>query len=217
MQVHAPRRVGFPFAHWVSGWRIGRINAWGPAAWHTRRDRPPFPDPQSLPGRTALLLDGFAETRLCRRVACDEVAAYRADVLAGQLPELLACGVDPTARHWVRRAVVAVTRWPDHWQRGFLLDEASRDALWQAFAVPVFEYLMTADCRLLAAECEAHDGLHVVGGNDANLWLSAVAEGESGFRLDWQPSRCGCGSWAPRFHVLPGVDAWTRFAAAAGD
>jgi hypothetical protein len=62
----------------------------------------------------------------------------------------------------------------------FLSDEPlspeQRDQLWEMFAVPVFEQLRTPDGELMAAECEAHDGLHLVGEN--------IPSG----------SACGCGS-----------------------
>jgi hypothetical protein len=41
----------------------------------------------------------------------------------------------------------------------FLSDE-DRDFIWNTFGVPVFEYLLDRDGRILARECEAHDGLH---------------------------------------------------------
>lgn len=41
-----------------------------------------------------------------------------------------------------------------------------RDLLWRAFEVPLFEQLCNADGRAVAAECEVHDGLHVL---DPNL------------------------------------------------
>lgn len=37
-----------------------------------------------------------------------------------------------------------------------------RDLLWQAFGVPLFEQLRGASGLVIAAECEVHDGLHVL-------------------------------------------------------
>jgi hypothetical protein len=41
-----------------------------------------------------------------------------------------------------------------------LLGEEDRDFIWDTFGVPVFEYLLDGDGRILARECEAHEGLH---------------------------------------------------------
>ena len=54
------------------------------------------------------------------------------------------------------------------------------------FAVPVFEQIIGPDGELLAAECEAHDGLHI---EVAGLpW--------EGYRLEL--AACGCGRKTPR-------------------
>jgi hypothetical protein len=42
-----------------------------------------------------------------------------------------------------------------------LLGEEDRDFIWNTFGVPVFEYLLDGDGRILARECEAHEGLHI--------------------------------------------------------
>jgi hypothetical protein len=53
--------------------------------------------------------------------------------------------------------------------------------LWQAFRVPVFEQIIGRAGELLAAECDAHDGLHV---------LSPKLDVE-GKRIDVSPCACG--------------------------
>jgi len=42
-----------------------------------------------------------------------------------------------------------------------LVTEADRDYIWQSFGVPMFEYLLSSDGKIIARECEAHDGLHL--------------------------------------------------------
>ena len=42
-----------------------------------------------------------------------------------------------------------------------LIAEADRDYIWQSFGVPMFEYLLGSDGKIIARECEAHDGLHL--------------------------------------------------------
>lgn len=63
------------------------------------------------------------------------------------------------------------------------LTKRERDKLWLAFGVPVFEQVLGPGNELLASECEAHDGLHLISGSPQR-------------RLD--RSRCGCGSELPR-------------------
>ena len=66
-----------------------------------------------------------------------------------------------------------------------LLTDPIRDQLWSAFRLPIFEQIIGDDGVLLAAECEAHDGLHIE---------------SSRFRPDGiiETSRCGCGRTTPR-------------------
>jgi hypothetical protein len=64
-----------------------------------------------------------------------------------------------------------------------LLTGLDRDRLWRMFEVPVFEQILAADGTLLAAECEAHEGLHV----------ESVIEG-----YEVESSACGCGRPTPR-------------------
>ncbi len=42
-----------------------------------------------------------------------------------------------------------------------LASESARDSLWRAFELPVFEELTGSEGEMLAAECEAHSGLHL--------------------------------------------------------
>ncbi|MCS7316253.1 MAG: hypothetical protein NZ554_12335, partial [Bryobacteraceae bacterium] len=43
-----------------------------------------------------------------------------------------------------------------------LLDETGRARLWELFQAPVYQQVVGFDGRLLAWECEAHEGLHLV-------------------------------------------------------
>jgi hypothetical protein len=42
------------------------------------------------------------------------------------------------------------------------LAEADRERFWRAFRVPVFEQRLGFDGRVIACECEAHNGLHIL-------------------------------------------------------
>jgi hypothetical protein len=54
--------------------------------------------------------------------------------------------------------------------------------------VPVFEQIIAHDCKLLAAECEAHDGLHVLAALDRAMASGIIEE-----------SPCACGLTSPRW------------------
>jgi hypothetical protein len=67
------------------------------------------------------------------------------------------------------------------------LDE--RALFWRVFGVPLFEQIVDPSGRVIAWECEAHDGLHV-DSDETEL---------EGYRLDVSP--CGCGRKTPRLQV----------------
>lgn len=46
---------------------------------------------------------------------------------------------------------------------GGRVTDLDRDAFWNAFGVPVFEQVVGHDGAIVAEECEAHEGLHLVG------------------------------------------------------
>lgn len=48
------------------------------------------------------------------------------------------------------------------------LSDVQRENLWQRFGVPVFE-LYTDESRILAYECEAHDGWHIEAGSSLRI------------------------------------------------
>jgi hypothetical protein len=75
-----------------------------------------------------------------------------------------------------------------------LTTAAERDQLWRAFGVPLFEQIIDEDGRLLAAECEAHDGLHVAIAGRAwdEYWMETAA--------------CACGLKSPRLHAAQLVE-----------
>jgi hypothetical protein len=83
------------------------------------------------------------------------------------------------------------------------LTEACRDTLWAAFRVPVFEQVIGKSGELLAAECEAHDGLHLV---------APFSHGEDESLDD---SVCPCGRKTPRIGVTHGVALERRVASYA--
>ena len=138
--------------------------------------------------RTAILAPGFEQTNLIRVFAAgwnERAARFR--------PASIAAGID-LLRELARtglvldHSVVAFTR---ESEPGLATED--RDLFWRAFGVPVYEQVLGANNRLLASECEAHAGLHIV---------TRCA----GFKIETEP--CPCGNAAlrvvrsPRIHEL---------------
>ena len=71
-----------------------------------------------------------------------------------------------------------------------------RDLFWRVFQVPVFEQFLAPDGRILATECDAHEGLHLLD-PDAPL---------PGFRAFLETAPCGCGNPHPRVTGLERLD-----------
>ena len=97
------------------------------------------------------------------------------------------------------------------------LFESTRDLLWEAFQLPVFEELIGFEGELLAAECDAHEALHI----EESTTVAEEIEGElvvtslrslafpilrlrTGLFGGLVRGSCGCGRSALRF-VLSGA------------
>jgi hypothetical protein len=109
-----------------------------------------------------------------------EVSAFAPAAIAApreQLLSLAAAGQPPILTH----ALIAIAGRGDP-----LLPATDRARLWRVFRVPVFEQIIQANGELLAAECEAHDGLHI----------EVPGLSWDGYRLEF--SVCGCGRKTPR-------------------
>ncbi len=139
--------------------------------------------------RTAVLVPWFHESVLTSRPVrvfangwSVDAAAFAPAAVAGTLEQLTAlarAGI-PSLTH----SIIVLWRPEQH-----RMTDSHRDALWSAFRVPVFEQVIGKSGKLLAAECEAHDGLHVA---SPDLPL----HGEC---LDDSP--CPCGRKTPRIAV----------------
>lgn len=128
--------------------------------------------------RTAVLAPGFRENRLVRTFPegwTDRARKFNPASIAGPLELLRRLARDTWS---FDQAVVVFTH-----VGGAALSPLDRERLWKAFGVPVFEQHLSPRNRLLATECDAHAGLHVVAGCEA-------------FRLDHEV--CACGNPTPR-------------------
>ena len=146
--------------------------------------------------RTAVLNPWFRPSgaiRIYERGWCAEASAYGPAAIAGTWPRLeplFAAKLDS-----LTHAVIVLAR-----QKDELLTVEQRKRLWQAFRVPVFEQVIGESGMLLAAECEAHAGLHV----------ESPKLDTAGRAVD--ASKCGCGRATPR---LTGADPSREIRAAA--
>jgi hypothetical protein len=153
--------------------------------------------------RTAILVPWFHENVLANRplrVFRDgwnkDAVAFAPAAIAGTFEQLseLACGHPPSLTH----SIIVL------WRAGEpRLSEVDRDTLWAAFRVPVFEQVIGKTGKRLAAECEAHDGLHI---ESPSLPL------ENEFV---EETPCPCGRKTPRIGVSQGVASARRVAAYA--
>ena len=128
--------------------------------------------------RTAVLAVGFRESKFARVFpqGWDEhVARYSPASMAGPLEQLLRAA-DAGAR--LEHSIIVFTH---AGEPGLSLFD--RESLWKAFGVPVFEQYLGTSSELLASECDAHAGLHVMNGYE---------------NLDLEHDVCPCGNRAPR-------------------
>lgn len=97
-----------------------------------------------------------------------------------------------------------------------LLTGRHRDLLWRAFELPVFEQLRGPDGRIIARECEVHDGLHMeaasLGARHGELMLEGRA---TGCAAEVTHEHCDCGLTLPRMRDLALLRVRVAAAAAA--
>jgi hypothetical protein len=128
--------------------------------------------------RTAVLAAGFQETKIVRVFPQGwngRAARFARASVAGPLEQVLRVA---RAGWRVEHSIVVFTYAGEPG-----LSDRERDSFWKAFEVPVFEQYLGPDSELLASECDAHAGLHVVNGYED---------------LDLEHDVCACGNRAPR-------------------
>jgi hypothetical protein len=150
------------------------------------------------PPRTAVLVPCFRSggtIRVFRGGWTEDARKFAPEAIAatlGQFEQMVRTKI-PSLCH----SVTVIDRWDDPW-----LTESSREWLWNAFRVPIFEQLI-GDCgELLAADCEAHEGLHI---ESARLRVG---------REYIDPSPCACGRNTPRLIPAQQAGVERRVAAA---
>ena len=159
--------------------------------WRSRR-RPTFVYPVPVTPRVALLRANLGHRRPVRYFDdrshdfFERIAAFRPEAFAGSLDQLLRIGRDlkqDVLRAFEIRSIVVFAA-----VDGNALTSDQRDELWGLFQAPAFEQRLSHEGELVAAECEAHEGLHILGAFNADAPDGAI--------LDLTP--CGCGQTSPR-------------------
>jgi hypothetical protein len=129
--------------------------------------------------RTAILAGGFQETKAVRvfpRGWSDSAERFRPACIAGP-PERLRNLAGKVVS--VENSLIVFT-----YEGKSGLSHSDREMFWKAFGVPVFEQYLGPRNELLAMECDAHSGLHVVTGcEDLRLERDVCACGNSAPRL----------------------------------
>jgi hypothetical protein len=137
-----------------------------------------FVHPLDPAPRTAILAPGFLQTPLVRTFPegwSERARRFNPASIAGPLALMRRLARDT----WnFEQAAIVFTH-----AGGPVFSQQDRELLWKAFGVPVFEQYLSLRNKLLAAECDAHSGLHV---------LSSC----EGFPLEHEV--CACGNPAPR-------------------
>jgi hypothetical protein len=95
------------------------------------------------------------------------------------------------------------------------LSDSQREMLWDCFGVPVYE-LYTDESRILAYECEAHEGWHITPGSPLRTSEGELLFGSSsgkslptGLQREMDNSPCRCGRAGARL-VVPSEDRRIR-------
>jgi hypothetical protein len=162
------------------------------------RKRPVLVYPIPPAPRTAILVDGFrssGNTRVFENGWTEEAAAFMPSAIAGTPAQLHALPPMPS----VKNALIALVHPGEP-----PLTEDDRERLWRAFHVPIFEQRIDNSCHILAAECEAHDGLHI---ESPELFPSGGEILETAI--------CGCGRSTPRLIAAERAENLRKVAAYA--
>jgi len=188
-----------------------------PSDFHNPEAPPAAPQllwsPTSTDLRAAVLAPNFRESEMVRVFdphRTQDTRRFGPDLIAAPLKVLVQwAGAGRGARHLPsgQRAIVAFTGL----EHGVLTDSV-RDLLWRTFEVPVFEQRLGADGSVLAWECEAHEGLHILEENvilerglNQELILTSLTDrrypvlrliAEVSGTVETEP--CGCGRTEPR-------------------
>lgn len=162
--------------------------------------------PLKFKGRSALFQGGLAEAIRIQSLGPEALAAPLNAAL--ELADLKAVGQIELASLSFALVVFTSLSSPR-------LVHEHRERLWHAFQIPIFEQFRAPDGKVIACECEAHDGLHLVPGAGVQVIQGELTIGSnaSGLTALLDTGHCECGDEAPRLTVGTAF-GWAREAAA---
>jgi hypothetical protein len=153
--------------------------------------------PVPIPAQTRVAAVSRSKLQLgkLRRLTLDrwtQIEAFRPNVLLGDIADLAQLANLSDAKvidlSSVDTAILVTRTVSDS-----ALSDVQRVVLWQAFAVPVYELLLSPDGRLIASECEAHTGWHLEPGMRGQPRLDSFQTIETAL--------CDCGRQEPRIVI----------------
>ena len=185
-----------------------------------------FPLPVA-PSRIAIIGGRFSEAKNVRDfdvADMEGLAEWKPEALVAPLQDALDLAWQTS--FYLSSAIVVLTT-----VGGPPLDASGRDTLWKAFGVPIFEQLRSWPGAVIARECEAHAGLHIVDDStilqrdpDGEILLTVlnskrpVLKSRTGLMGEIVECECECGSGMPRLRNLATVaDLAIEAEATAGD
>ena len=143
----------------------------------------------------------FEGAQYCPLNQAGSLPSFQPQVLVGSAEELEALAHElsagPIDLTCLDRAIFVITA-----HRDVPLKDSCRELLWRAFAVPIYETLLSSGGAPVATECDAHEGWHVAEGvnfTSANgeLWFQVRRTPPQGTGLTGEiadiPCPCGFG------------------------
>jgi hypothetical protein len=168
-----------------------------------------IPVPISAETRVASLGRNKIQTGHMRRFSIErwpQIEAFQPHLLVGRTADLQRLGnladaeiIDLSS---VDTAILVTTGFGDT-----VISDVERVVLWQAFGVPVYEILLSADGHLLGCECEAHAGWHLepearLGRKGSSVTLpSGRGKRHLGMMAQIETAQCDCGRNGPRIVI----------------
>lgn len=185
--------------------------------------------------RTAVLMPGFSASGRVQVFTSDwerRLRLFRPEAIAAPVAVLRALAESVRGASFalppLEHAVIAFSRVGED-----PISEADRELFWQIFQVPIFEQLLGFDGRVVARECEAHDGLHIeeddalveqLEGRGSELYLTSLTDLRypalrvgTGLGFCLAHGACGCGRAGPRVAQLWGIGRKRASATCAAD
>lgn len=202
---------------------VARLPKPGPPPSAVSNTNVPPPPPADLfwpvppPFRTAVLMEGFRESRRTRFFGPQDfgrLRKYAPDALAGPVSALRTLAERlPSRIYWsprLKHSLMALLVFP---QTG--ITRETRELLWRVFEVPLYAQVLGPSRSLLAWECQAYEGYHVAEHNAVFELVPGLVEPElvvtslvdlrqpllrlaTGLTARIERSQCGCGLRTPR-------------------